>query len=111
MAAAVMLLRYHQVTPLSGWFATRLLELAGREEAFRRVDVVVPVPQHSIRIRERGYNHVELIARPLARNLGLPCRSYLLLRTKPRPEKLGLTACERWKTVQGGLRRSSWHTG
>ena len=36
-----------------------------------RADVVVPVPLHRDRQRERGYNQAELIARPLAKRLGL----------------------------------------
>ena len=52
-------------------------------------------------LRERGYNQAELIARPLARALGLPCRSYLLVRNRPRPDKLRLTVRERWRTVRG----------
>jgi ComF family protein len=64
-------------------------------------DVVVPVPLHPSRLRERGYNQAELIARPLARRLGLPLKPYLLARTRPRPEKLKLTRRERWQTVRG----------
>jgi ComF family protein len=62
---------------------------------------VVPVPLHPLRQRERGYNQAELIARPLARRLKLPLRPVLLMRTKPRPEKLKLTRKERWQTVRG----------
>jgi len=37
----------------------------------------------------------------LARMLGLPFRSALLVRIKPRPDKLKLTSRERWRTVRG----------
>lgn len=109
MAAAVILLKYQQVTPLAGWFANNLHEVAKAHLTLREVDVVIPVPQHSTRQRERGYNHAELIARPLARSLGLPCRSFLLLRNRPRPEKLRLTVHERWSTVRGayGVRQGA----
>jgi ComF family protein len=63
--------------------------------------VLVPVPLDAARLRERGYNQAELIARPLARLLGIPFRSYLLVRTKPRPDKIRLTRRERWETVRG----------
>jgi predicted amidophosphoribosyltransferase len=56
---------------------------------------------HPARFRERGHNQAELIARPLARHLRLPCRSYLLVRTRPRPDKLSLTLRERWRSVRG----------
>ena len=50
-------------------------------------DVVVPVPLHRQRERERGYNQAALIAKPLAKRLGLPYKSVLLTRIRPRPDK------------------------
>jgi predicted amidophosphoribosyltransferase len=52
-------------------------------------------------MRERGFNQAELIARPLAHLIGIPFRSYLLVRTRPRPSQLRLTRRERWETVRG----------
>ena len=101
MAGAIMLLKYHQVTPLATWFATGLRETFERHREMCLADVVVPVPAHALRLRERGYNHAELIAKPLARSLGWPCRSYLLVRSRPRPDKLRLTLRERWRSVRG----------
>jgi competence protein ComFC len=53
-----------------------------RSYAFDRVrswavyeGVVVPVPLHRQRERERGYNQAALIAKPLAKLLGLPYKS------------------------------------
>jgi ComF family protein len=101
MAAAVILLKYHEVTPLAKWFATVIEGIYGEHRHIWAADVVVPVPAHLARLRERGYNHAELIAKPLARSLRLPCRSYLLVRSRPRPDKLRLTVRERWRTVRG----------
>jgi ComF family protein len=101
MVRAIVLLKYHAVTPLGGWFAARLAEVVARNPKAFAADVVVPVPLHASRLRERGYNQAELIARPLARRLGLPLRAVLLVRTKPRPDKLKLTRKERWQTVRG----------
>jgi len=103
MARAVVLLKYQQVTPLAGWFAGRLLPLAREHASQLAADVVVPVPLHRDRQRERGYNQAELIARSLAKRLGLPCRPYLLVRTQPRPEKLRLTVRERWRSVRNAF--------
>jgi ComF family protein len=101
MARAILMLKYGEITPLGEWFANQLAKVAkGRLEAFA-ADVVVPVPLHPSRLRERGYNQAELIARPLARLLGIPFRSYLLVRTRPRPDKVRLTRRERWETVRG----------
>ena len=101
MARAILLLKYSSVTSLGLWFARLLAgSVTCRPELFA-ADVLVPVPLDRGRLRERGYNQAELIAKPLARLLGIPFRSYLLVRTRPRPNQLRLTRRERWETVRG----------
>lgn len=98
-AKAIILLKYYAVTPLANWFAEGLAELVIAQKI--EADVVVPVPLHRARQRERGHNQAELIARPLAKRLGLPLLPALLVRHKPRPEKHRLTRKERWTSVRG----------
>lgn len=100
---AILLLKFEEMAPLGRWFAERLAEVVRGESEVLAADVVVPVPLHHDRQRERGYNQADLIARPLARRLGLPCRSVLLVRTKPRPDKLHLSLAERWDSVRGAF--------
>ena len=45
-----------------------------------RADVVVPVPLHPSRLRQRGFNQALLLARPIAEAVGLPVRDDLLRR-------------------------------
>jgi predicted amidophosphoribosyltransferase len=66
-------------------------------------ELVVPVPLHTQRKKERGFNQVELFARPLAKRLGIPYRPVLLIRTRPRPEKHLLDYEERWESVRGAF--------
>jgi ComF family protein len=101
MSRAILLLKYANVAPLGAWFARRLSEVIERQPLLFGADAVVPVPLDRGRLRERGYNQAELIAKPLARLLGIPFRSYLLVRTRPRPNQLRLTRRERWETVRG----------
>ena len=101
MSRAILLLKYGNVAPLGTWFAGRLANLVERLPEDLAADAVVPVPLDRGRLRERGYNQAELIAKPLARLLGIPFRSYLLVRTRPRPSQLRLTRRERWETVRG----------
>lgn len=101
LSSAVVLLKYEGVRRLGEWFALRLAEMVRRDAAKWPVDLVVPVPLHPDRQRERGYNQAELIARPLAKELGLKFGSYLLVRTRPRPAQLVLSRTERWTSVRG----------
>lgn len=101
LAGAILMMKYDEVTRLGNWFAGRLAEIVAAEPDEWRADAVVPVPLHVSRKRERGYNQAELIARPLARRLGLPFRPRVLVRTKPRPPQLVLSRTEHWKSVRG----------
>jgi ComF family protein len=69
--------------------------------ALRSMDVVVPVPLHRDREKERRYNQAELLSRPLAKLLRLPHRGVLLVRKRPRPAKHLLTLRKRWAAVRG----------
>ena len=101
LSGAILMMKYDEVTRLGHWFADRLFELISAEPGEWRADAVVPVPLHVSRLRERGYNQAELIARPLAKLLKLPLRSRLLVRTVPRPAQQVLSRTEHWKSVRG----------
>jgi competence protein ComFC len=101
LVRAIVLLKFERIEPLGRWFAGRLAEVARREGL--AVDIVVPIPLHRQRERERGYNQADLIARPLARKRGLPYRAALLLCTKPRPDKHILSLEDRWDSVGGAF--------
>jgi competence protein ComFC len=99
----VTLLKYRPVSPLSAWLAAQIEPIVRAEPAFGKATRVVPVPLDRTRLRQRGYNQAELIARPLAKRLNLPLDSHLLERLHPRPPKLKLSRRERWETVRGAF--------
>jgi ComF family protein len=101
LSEAIVLLKYEEVARLGDWFAAHLSRIVSQAPADWRADVVVPVPLHPERQRERGYNQAELIARPLAKRLDLKMEPRLLVRTKPRPPQLVLSRTEHWKSVRG----------
>lgn len=101
LVQALLMLKFERIEPLGRWFGLRLAEVARREGL--TADVVVPVPLHRRRERERGYNQAGLIAKSLARQLGLPYKTALLTRTKPRPDKHILSLEERWESVRGAF--------
>lgn len=48
----------------------------------RDIELIVPVPLHPTRERERSFNQAELIARVLSRAVGLPVNATILIRTQ-----------------------------
>ena len=100
---AILLLKFEQIAPLGTWFAERLAEVVRSEGNAMAADVVVPVPLHRQRERERGYNQAALLSRPLAKRLHLPHQAVLLMRTRARPDKRILSFEERWESVRGAF--------
>ncbi len=85
---------------LAPLLATAFYETWSREE----FDLVVPVPLHPKRRRDRGYNQSELLARYLARQIALPCKNDTLVRVRPTLPQVGLTDSQRQDNVRGAFR-------
>jgi len=62
-------------------------------------DLIVAVPLHAKRERERGYNQSELLARKLASRIAVPYRR-ALLRKRPTAPQVGLTDQKRKENVR-----------
>jgi len=68
------------------------------------VDVIVPVPLHAVRLRERGYNQSVLLARQLARHSGLAIEEGGLVRVAATVPQVGLTTAQRAENVRDAFR-------
>ena len=68
-----------------------------------RVDLIVPVPLHPRRLRERGYNQAALLARALSRQTGIPLDERSTRRVRHTPPQVELTAAERRQNVRGAF--------
>jgi ComF family protein len=66
-------------------------------------DLIVPVPLHAARLRERGFNQSLELARPLARHLGVALQPRLLERTRLTEAQSELDAEERARNVRGAF--------
>jgi len=84
-------------------------------EAFSRyhmyTDVILPLPLHAQRQRERGYNQATLLARVCATHLKVPCLEDIIFRQRLTRPQVGLNALERQQNVSGAfaLTRSTWN--
>ena len=81
----------------------RLGSVLARERVAGEFTGIVPVPLHSGRRRERGYNQAGLIARGIGSVLSLPVFDALLVRQRSTASQTGLTAAERTRNVAGAF--------
>ena len=82
----------------------RLMYLTWHDELAGRVyDLLMPVPLHQARRRERGFNQAELLARELTAITSMRLETAALRRTRATPAQTSLSQQSRWKNVRGAF--------
>ncbi|MEZ0543029.1 ComF family protein [Fibrella arboris] len=81
---------------LGRWCGQELSELKG---VAMRADLLVPVPIHPLRRRQRGYNQSEWIAEGLSQSMGILTRSDVMERTHFVSSQTRKNRIERWDNV------------
>ena len=74
------------------------------EKWARPVDIIVPIPLHFQRLRERGYNQSSLLAKPLAHYLNISVDENSLVRIRQTKVQATLNAEERKRNVEQTFR-------
>lgn len=88
-------------------YARLLAELLGDFVARRSdalPDLLIPVPLHRSRLRERGYNQALEIARPLARRFKLPLHPRTCVRQRATAPQTELEQAARQQNIRGAFR-------
>lgn len=112
--AAIHEAKYHGSTHAFTLLAAILVEyLRDSDEKFRH-SILVPVPLGTKRMKERGFNQVEEIAKRVAEQLGGALDATLLVRTRETPSQVSLPKKEREENMRGAFlatrRADSAHT-
>ena len=95
----VLQFKFHRLRAATEAAADLIMRRSGDWPAF---DTVTSVPVSPARYRERGYNQSELMAKAVARRLGLPYRSALLRLTAT--HQIGMDRQARFAQVAGAFR-------
>ena len=75
--------KYQGKTYLTPFFASWMAEGLNRYWEPGSLDLLIPVPLHTRRLRERGFNQALLLAKDLSRRTGMPYRKTILKRRNP----------------------------
>jgi ComF family protein len=67
------------------------------------IDLVVPVPLHGKRLRQRGFNQASLLLKAFEQEMGLRVCHRMLRRRRATPPQAGLTRKARLKNVKGAF--------
>ncbi len=101
LQSAVQALKYEGYKELAEPLAERLINaLRWLDWSF---DIILPIPLHSERLRERGYNQAELLADRVAVELGLFCATDCVARVRNTEQQAQLRGAERRSNVKGAF--------
>jgi ComF family protein len=104
LQSAVQAIKYYHTRRLAPVLAVRLqMALSGAVCQSWTFDSVLPVPMHTRRLQERGYNQAEDISHALARQRGCSHLPQALRRVQATRSQVGLTRAERLANVAGAF--------
>jgi ComF family protein len=104
LRAVIHELKFHGRRRVAERLAERIAAAPGSTGVLTAEAVLVPVPLHPRRRRERGFNQSELLARALARRCPfLTVAADALVRRKETPPQTGLSAAARRSNVAGAF--------
>lgn len=92
--------KYASDLALAGVLAEPLARIAAGHP---KPDLLLPMPLHPSRLRERGFNQALEIARPISKWLGIPLATDACRRTRDTPSQAGLKLKERRRNVRGAF--------
>jgi ComF family protein len=76
----VLAMKYNNRREYAEFYSQEMLQHFGSQWQQLNLDGILPVPLHKHKLRQRGYNQAELLARPISRQLGVPLYTKLLVR-------------------------------
>jgi ComF family protein len=88
---------------LTSFFGEGMAEALQRYWGGTSLDLLLPVPLHRQRLRERGFNQALLLVKDLSRRTGIPCDKRILQKKKPTLPQVNLSGPEREKGVRGAF--------
>jgi len=99
IAQAIAGLKYHAQFRQSRWLGSEIAQLAA-DRPSPLPDLLIPVPLHPSRLRERGYNQALELARGITRQLAIDIDWHSAVRLRATADQIGKRAKERRKEVR-----------
>ncbi len=97
--------KYHGKTHLRRSFAKLIIEFIDNYHVpIHNFDVITPIPIHSTRHRERGFNQSQLLSQMICDHYEIPHSNDLISRIKFTETQTKLDAKQRWTNVEGAFR-------
>lgn len=98
---ALELLKYKGEKEIGALLASFVARQMNANGFFEGIDALIPVPLHPNKLKKRGYNQSEWIAKGLSQVSGITVNSTLLIRTIHNSSQTTRNLWSRWENAQG----------
>lgn len=105
LRACIHALKYDGNTRLAGPLGLLLAQAYTRYGI--KADTIIPVPLHSERQQQRGYNHASLLAAECSARVGVPVHDTILVRHRATMAQVDVSPKERHQNVAGAFHCAS----
>ena len=99
----ISLFKYKAKPELTGVLSRLLIDFAQNHLDMKRFGLVIPVPLHTTRLREREFNQASLLAKPLAAKFGIAFSEETLIRKRPTPSQSNLKKDQRQENLKSAF--------
>lgn len=100
----IHLLKYNRKLSLAKPLARLMVNFAHKFLNMKKIDLILPVPLHKTKLRQRQFNQAKLLAKPLARAFSKELKDNLLIKIKSGPAQVNLSRAERLRNVYGSFK-------
>lgn len=103
LASLIHLFKYARRLSLAVRLGKLMSKLVMKDNFLRRAQLIIPVPLHPTRIRERGYNQSELLAKNIGEYLNIAVSKKSLARVRNTKSQTRLLPEQRRENVKGAF--------
>lgn len=93
-------LKYKNRPDIGVYIGKRYGQYLKREDIFKTVDLIIPVPLHKKKLRKRGYNQAEMFASGLSASMNIPYDNMSFVRNANTETQTKKSKLERWENVK-----------
>ena len=94
-------IKYQNQKELAEFIGKLYVKDLKESEILKNIDVVLPIPLHAKKLKQRGYNQSEWFAKGIASELNLKLDSTLLKKVNSTNTQTNKKKFERWENVEG----------
>ncbi len=87
------------ITTIGRWYGKKLKD----ESLWKEIDMIIPVPLHWKKFRQRGYNQSAVFGQAIGEAMGVPCYPSAMLRRTHDASLTGMNRLKRIETIQASF--------